>query len=99
MQGPDFDKEFLLQTDASDVGIGAVLCQRYGDADKPVAYFSRKLLPREKNFPTVEKECLAIVSAVRHFHVYLDGVPFTVFTDHNCLRFLHNMKDVRGRLT
>lgn len=51
LQGPDFTKEFLLQTDASDVGIGAVLCQSYEDGDKPVAYFSCKLLPVKGIYP------------------------------------------------
>ncbi len=100
LQGPDYQKEFVLQTDASNVGIGAVLCQFDDeDNDKPIAYFSRKLLSRERNFSAVDKECLAIVDAVRHFEIYLTGVPFRVITDHSCLRYLDNMKDVGGRLT
>ncbi len=67
LQGPDYSKQFFLQTDASDVGIGAVLSQMEGEVDRPVAYFSRKLLPREKNYAAMDKECLAIVEGVKHF--------------------------------
>lgn len=103
LKGPNYLQEFIIDTDASEVGIGAVLCQEDVDDPegpcRPVAYYSRKLLPRETNFATVERECLAIVEAVKHFRVYVTGTHFTVRTDHNCLRFLKNMKDLGGRLT
>lgn len=100
LQGPDYSREFTLQTDASDVGIGGVLCQTTeADGDRPIAYFSRKLKDWEKHYAAVEKEYLAIVEAIRHFCVYLTGTHITVVMDHNCLRFLDNMKDVGGRLT
>ena len=76
---PDFDKPFLLQTDASDRGIGAVLSQEDDEGgDQPVAYFSRKLLPREVRYSTIEKECLAIKLGVEAFKVYLLGRQFTI---------------------
>ena len=100
LQGPDYMRPFILQTDASDVGIAAVLSQKSDeDGDRPVAFYSRKLCSRERNYAAVERECLAIVDGVRHFEVYLTGVTFTIVTDHSCLRYLHNMKDVGGRLT
>lgn len=46
--------------------------------NQPIAYFSRKLIPRETNWATMDKECLAIVEGIRHFAFYLTGVPFTV---------------------
>lgn len=65
---------FILQTDASEHGLGVVLSQRDdAELEHPVAYASRKLLPRERNYSTVEKECLAIVWALRCFHTYLFG--------------------------
>ena len=82
LTSPDFDQPFVIQTDASNVGIGAVLSQSDEKGqDRPIAYFSHKLLPRETKYATVEKECLAIVEEVRHFRVCVTGIPFTVQTD------------------
>ena len=56
LQAPDFDKPFVLQTDASDRGVGAVLSQYDGSGtEHPVAYYSRKFLPREERYSTVER--------------------------------------------
>ena len=72
LRSPDFKREFTLQTDASDTGVGALLSQYDDDGiDHPIAYFSRKLLPRETRYSTVEKECLAIKLATHAFRVYL----------------------------
>ena len=79
---PDFSRPFLLQTDASDCGIGAVLSQLdYEGTEHPVAYYSRRLLPCEEKYATVEKECLAIKLAVHAFKLYLLGRHFTIETD------------------
>lgn len=94
LQGSDYSKPYSLHTDASDVGIGAVLSQTHNETtDCLVAYFSCKLNAREKNFSTVEKECLMIEDGIRHFQVYLTGVPFTILSDHSCLQYLDSMKD------
>ena len=98
LKNPDFTRTFILQTDASGVGVGAVLSQGE-EEDYPVAYFSRKLLPRERAYSTVEKECLAIVLAVKHFRVYLLGRSFIVQTDHRALQWLHHFKEKNARLT
>ena len=64
------DKEFTVQTDASDQGVGAVLSQQEDDGEEhPIAYFSRKQLPREEKYATVEKECLAIKLGIHVFRV------------------------------
>ena len=74
LRAPDFSKEFTLQTDASERGVGAVLSQHEGvNEDHPVAFFSRKLLPREEKYSTVEKECLAVKLGVQAFRTYLLG--------------------------
>ncbi len=100
LRGPDYDKMFTVQTDASDRGIGAVLSQLDDEGhDRPVAFFSRKLLPREVNYAAVDKECLAIVDGIRHFQVYLTGVHFEVMTDHKCLEWLDSVRDAGGRRT
>ena len=63
---PDYGKPFLVQTDASHHGVGAVLSQQDEKGIKrPVAFYSRKLLPRELNYSAMEKECLAIVNSLR----------------------------------
>ena len=94
---PDFKKEFIVQTDASDRGLGAVLSQ-FDDQgnDRPVAYYSHKLLPREEKYST---ECLAITMAVQTFHPYLMGRKFRIQTDHRSLEWLNNVKDSNPRLT
>ena len=82
LKGPDLSQPFVLQTDASEWGIGAVLSQYRPDGEEhPVAYYSRKLLPQEERYRTVEKECLAIKLGVQAFCVYLLGKPFIIQTD------------------
>jgi hypothetical protein len=76
---PDFDRPFEVICDASIVGIGAVLIQ-----DKhPIAFMSRKLNKAEIRYTTTEQELLAVVEALKAWRCYLEGVEFTVFTDHN----------------
>ena len=84
LHSPDFAKEFILQTDASDSGF---------------AYYSRKLLPREEKYAAVEKECLAIKVAVKFFKVYLLGRPFKIQTDHRVLEWLAHVHEKNARLT
>ena len=100
LKSPCFDRTFILQTDASNRGIGAVLsqCDEAGD-EHPVAYFSRKLLPREQRYSTVEKECLAIKLSIEAFKVYLLGKPFQIQTDHRALVWLDQLKEKNARLT
>lgn len=98
LQYPDFDKEFLLTTDASNEGIGAILSQGEVGSDLPVAYASRTLNKAERNYDTTEKELLAIIWAVKHFRPYLYGKQFKIITDHKPLTWLFNSKDPTTRL-
>ena len=70
--------EFLLQTDASGVGLGAVLSVVRDGEELPVAFWSRKLQPRERRYSATELEGLAVVAAVHHFDAYLITHPFVV---------------------
>lgn len=95
---PNFDKDFILQTDASDVGLGAILSQKDGSGnEKVVAYASRTLTDRERKFSATEKEALAVVFGTKHFRVYLLGRKFELITDHNSLRWLKSM-EAKGRI-
>ncbi|XP_049323293.1 zinc finger and SCAN domain-containing protein 12 [Astyanax mexicanus] len=82
---PDFNKPFTVQVDASAVGIGAVLVQGVKGEERPVLYLSRKLLPREMRYSTVEKEALAIKWALESLQYYLLGREFILETDQRSL--------------
>ena len=98
LAAPNPDLPYILSTDASGVGIGAVLKQLQGDEIKPLAYYSRKLAPRETKYGITELEALAIHQAVRHFAIYLMGNKTKVFTDHKALSFLKTMKNSSPRV-
>ena len=100
LMSPDFNRDFVLQTDALDRGVGAVLSQIDKEGvEHPVAYYSCKLFPREDKYSTVKKECLAIKLGIQNFCIYLLGRPFTVQTDHRCLEWLDRLKENNARLT
>ncbi|XP_044860022.1 uncharacterized protein LOC123363206 [Mauremys mutica] len=88
LYSPDFDKPFILQTDASKTGVGAVLSQDMEGGDHPVIYLSRKLFPRERNYSVIEKEALAVKWACDALRFFLLGAPFTLVTDHAPLQWL-----------
>ncbi|KAJ8023192.1 hypothetical protein HOLleu_38300 [Holothuria leucospilota] len=100
LQSPDFEKPFILQCDASERGLGAVLGQIGDDGEEhPVVFISRKLSRAEEIYPTIEKECLCIVWAVQKLQVYLLGRKFHIQTDHKPLVWLEQMKPHNRRLT
>ncbi|GMJ10271.1 hypothetical protein HRI_004696300 [Hibiscus trionum] len=81
---PDFSVEFSVETDASDLGVGAVLTQR----GKPIAFFSRGLGVRHQGLSVYKKEMLAVLMAVKKWSAYLVGRHFKIKTDHQSLKFL-----------
>ena len=83
---PNQSDVFTVQTDASYVGGG--VCRDGGEL--PVTFYSRQLKDAETRYAVTELECLAVVKAIRHFEVYLDGRTFTVQTDHRALAKLVN---------
>ena len=95
---PDPEKPYILATDASDVGVGAVLMQEHEGVNHPISYASRKLLPRERAYSTIERECLALVWAIAKFHTYLYGKEFILETDHYPLSYLTRAKVNNNRV-
>ncbi|KAK9678910.1 RNase H-like domain found in reverse transcriptase [Popillia japonica] len=99
MKCPDYDQPFVIQTDASAFGIGAVLTQTHpSEGERVIAYISRSLSKPERNYSTTERECLAVLWAIEKLRPYIEGIHFTVITDHYSLVWLQNLKDPMGRL-
>ena len=95
---PDYNKPFILDTDASDTGIGAVLSQLDAKGrERVIAYASRTLSKPERQYCVTRRELLAVVYFVRQFKLFLAGQSFTLRTDHGALTWLMNFKDPEGQ--
>jgi hypothetical protein len=95
---PDFEKPFVLTTDASNIALGAVLSQNDPPNDLPVAFASRTFNETEQKYSTIEKELLGIVWACKYFRPYLYGRKFKIYTDHRPLVWLMNLKEPNSKL-
>ena len=100
---PTTTGRFILDTDASDYGAGAVLYQEQADMDgklreRPIVYYSKGFNTAERNYCTTKRELLAIVYAVKKFRPYIFGRPFIIRTDHSSLQHLLNFKEAEGIL-
>ena len=102
MKFPNFEKEFCIETNASLVGLGAVLSQSQDDCGFenrfPVAYASQLLSKVERNYGITDLEGLAVSWAISHFETYINGMHFTVITDHSALKALKDKSILTGRL-
>ena len=99
LRPPDYDLPFSLAVDASDTCVGAVLFQVVDGTEHPICFLSRKLRPSELNYATVEKEALALITAVRAFSIYFGAQMVTVYTDHSPLQYLQTMRNHNAKLT
>ncbi|MGC8821243.1 MAG: reverse transcriptase domain-containing protein, partial [Fervidobacterium sp.] len=91
-------KMFILDTDASNTGIGGVLSQNIDGQERVIAYYSRTLGHAERNYCVTRRELLAALECMKHFHKYLYGQKFRLRTDHAALRWLLQFKNPEGQL-
>ena len=98
MAFPRFDCTFILDSDASDHGIGSVLSQNQDGKERVIAYYSRVYSPQERNYCVTRRELLAVVESVKHFRRYLYGDEFLIRTDHSALTWLLSFKELEGQL-
>ena len=99
---PDPQRQWIVQTDASNVAIGGVLSQKQDDDTvRPVAFWSHKLGRAARNYSATERELMAIVEAVKHWRVYLHGSPHPVLlrSDHKPLVYLNGKAELGMRLS
>jgi hypothetical protein len=92
LQLPNFEKKFVLATDASEFAIGCVLLQPDIGKLLPVEYYSRTLKSAELNYAIYDKELLGMQEGMRKFRVYLQGAPFILLTDHKPLEHFRSSK-------
>ena len=92
------EDEFVLDTDASNCHIGAVLSQRQDGVEKVIAYGSKVLSPPERNYCVTRRELLAVVHFIVHFKHYLIGRHFQLRTDHGALTWLFSFKQPEGQI-
>lgn len=98
MSHPDFNLKFTIQTNASAVGLGAVLLQVQNGQEKVIAYASRTMTRSERKWSLTERECLAVFWAIKKFRPYIEGVKFDIATDTNSFNWLYSLKEPSGRL-
>ena len=94
---PEEEGEWYLDTDASEVGKGAVLSQMQDGEERVIAYFSKSLEGSEWRYCTARKELLVVVRALKHFKCYLYGQKITMRTDNSAVSWLHRSKDPVGQ--
>ena len=95
---PTEDGDYILDTDASNFGLGGVLSQIQDNVECVIAYCSRALQPSQRKYCTTKREMLAAVSMCIQFCSYLRGAKFTLRTDHKSLVWLHRFKDMEGMM-
>ena len=95
---PKEDLPYIVDTDASDYGIGGVLSQNIEGTEHVIAYYSKSLNPAQQKYCTTRCKLLAVVATLDHFKGYVWGPKFLVRTDHAALVWLTNLKNIQGML-
>ncbi|KAJ7986814.1 hypothetical protein DPEC_G00332290 [Dallia pectoralis] len=95
---PEPGGEFVLDTDASNEGLGAVLAQVTAKGERVIAYYSRTFSRPEKNYCVTRRELLAVVESVNQFKHYLCGLKFLIRTDHASLKWLLSFREPEGQV-
>jgi len=95
---PKEDRQFILDTDASNHGIDAVLSQVQEGKEKVIAYYSKVFLKTERNYCVIRKELLAVIDSTKFFHHYLYGRKFVIRIDHISLKWLTTFRNLEGQL-
>lgn len=98
IEPPKWDSPFIVSTDASQRGVGAVLFQHYDDRDHFVCFASKALNKGQRNYSATRRELLAIVFALQRFREYVYGTHFELRTDHKALTFMFTQKHVNYML-
>ena len=93
---PKEDLPYIVDTDASDYGIGGVLSQCIEGTEHVIAYYSKSLNPAQQKYCTTRRELLAVVATLDHFKGYVWGPKFVVRTDHAALVWLKNLKNIHA---
>lgn len=95
---PNYEKEWVLEVDASDVALGAVLGQEQDDLEvHPVYFWSRQLNHAERNYSVTDRECLAVVAACGKFRPYILGGKVVIYGDHTAVKWILNKVEISGR--
>jgi transposase InsO family protein len=95
---PDFNKPFIVSTDASAYALGFVLSQEFEDGEHPIAFGSQSLKGSERNYGNTDREMLAIIRGVEHFRTYLYGTRFIIRTDHQPISWIDKTKNTSSRV-
>ena len=85
---PSFEHQFVIQTDASDTGFGAILIQIIDGEEQVLCFASRTMTAVKRNYSVTERECLAVLWAICKFRVYVEGYHFKVIINHSSLKWL-----------
>lgn len=91
LANPDFNQQFVIESDASLVAAGAVLVQHLNGCRRPIAFFSKKFSSAQRKYSATERECLAVILAIEKFRHYVEGTQFKVITDAQSLKWLNKV--------